>query len=130
MKSDTFQINTTPAEIISFVGAPANLIDILPADRIEQWKSDGNTCSFKIKGLAHIDLVLDSVTDTQITYISNSEKPFPFKLKITATQDDAGKSSLSAEFDPEVNAFMATMIKTPMTNFLNHLGSAISNRFK
>jgi hypothetical protein len=128
-KSDSFLINTTRKGLKEFLSQPSNLKLILPEDRIENWKESDDGCSFKIKGLAEIRLRLEDSDDGEVIYASASDKPFPFKLVVGLGEDQDGGSEINAFFDADVNSFMGAMIKTPLTNFLNALGSAIKNRF-
>lgn len=128
-KSDRFLINTTRKGLKEFLSQPSNLKLILPEDRIENWKEEGNSCSFKIKGLAEIRLKLEDSDEGEVIYASASDKPFPFKLVVRLGEDQEGASEINAFFDADVNSFMGAMIKTPLTNFLNALGDAIKKRF-
>lgn len=129
-ESDSYLIKATKATLESFIGNPANLKEILPSDRIENWKETDNGCSFKIKGLADISLHLESKENGNVIYASASEKPFPFKLLVKMEDSGEEQSELSASFDAEVNAFMATMLKGPLVNFLNSLGNAIKKKYE
>ncbi len=126
--SDTYSLSTGQKEVSDFLAQPANLHEILPQERIENWKIDGDQCSFKIKGLADIALKLENATDSEVTYVSTSEKPFPFKLIVMLNEAEGG-SSISAKFDADVNSFMGMMLKTPLTNFLNSLGKALNRKY-
>lgn len=126
--SDSYPISATPNEIYTFLAQPANLREILPQDRIENWKVDGDQCSFKIKGLADIALKLESADDYKVTYVSTSEKPFAFKLIVDLNTQDNG-AAISAKFDADVNSFMGMMLKSPLTNFLNSLGEALNRKY-
>mgnify|MGYP006083105755 CR=1 FL=1 len=127
-KSDTFLVTVGNDVISNFLRDPKNLIEILPQDRIEDWKADDTTCSFKIKGLASIFLSLESAEKHTVIFKSNSEKPFSFRL-IVDLVENIGVTDLSARFDADVNAFMGTMLKGPLTNFLNHLGAEIKAKY-
>lgn len=121
-------MQTSPETLSSFLSTPENLYHILPQDRIEDWTFDDTTCSFKIKGLAHIQLKLDHASTDQVVYASNSEKPFPFFLKINTTASGSG-TELRASFEADVNSMMGMMLKSPLTNFLNALGTAIQEKY-
>lgn len=129
--SDTFTINSPRKKIIDFVSIPKNLIDILPKDRVEDWEGNNESCSFKIKGLAHISLGVHEVSEDHVILISKSEKPFAFKLILTlhSNLENDNSSDLSAMFDADVNSFMGAMLKTPLTNFLNHLGEQLKLKY-
>lgn len=127
-ESASYKVATAPQTLSSFLAVPANLYEILPQDRIEGWKSDDTGCSFKIKGLAQISLKLDTADRASVVYVSASEKPFSFFLRIY-TQPSDDQTTLNAEFEADVNAMMGMMLKTPLTNFLNSLGEAIQRKY-
>jgi len=126
--SETFQVATSSNLISQFLSDPQNLIEILPQDRVDDWKADASSCSFKIKGLASIFLVKEKADNNAVVFRSNSDKPFPFLLIIDLDEND-GFTNISARFDAEVNTFMGSMLKGPLTNFLNHLGSEIKQKY-
>ena len=125
--SNSYQISTSADSLNAFLSKPSNLIEILPEDRIEDWKTEGETCSFKIKGLSHIALKLASKTSGSVVYENTSSKPFPFELKIY-TNATGNSVELSASFDADVNNFMKIMLQKPLTNFLNSLGETIQKK--
>ena len=126
-ESDKHAVATKPSDLTDFLAVPSNLLEILPQDRIENWRTEGATCAFKIKGLADIQLQLASSSANEVVYASASEKPFEFKLIIQAKGTE--NTELSATFDADVNTFMAMMLKAPLTNFLNSLGEELSKRY-
>jgi hypothetical protein len=127
--SNSFNIEASNESLVAFLSVPSNLLEILPQDRIEDWKTEGETCSFKIKGLSHISLKLLSKSDEQVVYANTSDKPFPFKLNINAMDAGGAKASLNAAFDADVNSFMGMMLKKPLTAFLDSLGEAIEKKY-
>ncbi|HAW20659.1 MAG TPA: hypothetical protein DCX14_10790 [Flavobacteriales bacterium] len=127
-ESDSYDVVAAQSSVSSFLSVPENLIEILPQDRIEDWKFTEDECSFKITGLAHISLKLKTVDKDKITYISNSEKPFPFSLNLHLGEK-GDSTDFSADFDADVNAFLGTMLKAPLTNFLNHLSTSIQKKY-
>lgn len=127
--SDHFLIRLSKEGLRTYLSEPANLKEILPADRIENWHADGNSCSFKIKGLAEVSLNLETTAGDEVIYISANPKPFPFKLVIKLEEGVSSDTKIHAYFDADVNAFMGAMLKTPLVNFLNALGAAIKKRY-
>lgn len=125
--SDDHTISASPSVISTFLAQPANLKEILPSDRIENWSVEGDACAFKIKGLADIQLKVTSVEENRVIYSSMSEKPFGFKLIISITGTET--SEVNVSFDADVNSFMAMMLKTPLTNFLNSLAEALKMKY-
>ena len=126
-ESNKYIVKASSTNISDYISKPENLVDILPADRIEGWKSDGDSCSFKIKGLASIKLKLGSVSTEKVVYVSE-DGPFDFNLVVVINERESG-SEVSASFDAEVASMMAMMLKSPLTNFLNSLGEALESKF-
>ena len=128
--SEKHSIPASASTLTAYLSRPENLREILPADRVENWKSEGDHCSFKIKGLADIALRLDQSTAENVTYVSATNKPFAFTLVLNITSTTEGQSTLSAHFEADVNSFMGMMLKTPLKNFLDSLGTALKIKYE
>lgn len=126
-ESNEFEVRAESASVADFLSAPSNLIEILPEDRIDDWSSDGDTCSFKIKGLAGIKLKLGPGSANEVVYDSVGG-PFDFQLKVALNPIET-KTMVVAKFDADVASMMAMMLKTPLTNFLNSLGTTLQQKF-
>lgn len=125
IKSKVVTVNQSPEEVFTFLRNLNNLEKLMPEDRVKDWNSDENQCSFQIKGLAKIGMTYNSeVANEHLKFVSSSDKPFPFTLNIFM-KENGDKSDCSIVFEGEMNAMLSMMAKTPLTNFFNMLADKL-----
>ncbi len=128
-ESEVYAISSDADGVKDFLSNLENLEHLLPQDRIENVKLSNSTASFKIKGLAEINIALQESSAELIVYRNSSKKPFPFDLKVNLTAE-GDKTQAQVFFEADINSFMAMMMKTPLTNFLNSLGKNLDRHFQ
>lgn len=122
IESKHVEINKPVLNVFEFVKDFNNIEQLLPQDKISDWKSDFDQCSFKIQNAAVIPLVKDSVMEPNTIHIVSGEKtPFPFTLKISFNEIDANKTEAFLNFEGEINAFLKMMVVKPLTNLFNYM---------
>ena len=100
-----------------------NLKAILPP-QIENFESDTNSCSFKIKGMPKLKLCLsEKIPFSKIT-LSANDSPVEFLLNCFI-KDYGKKCQVRLEVDAELNMMMKMMFEKPITNFLNILSEKL-----
>lgn len=102
-----------------------NLEKLMPAGKVENWRSTGDSCRFAIKNLATIGMkVGDTKAPSTIQLVSDGKNPFPFELTIHIAANGA-QSEAYFVFSGEVNMFMKTMIQKPLKSFFDSLVVAL-----
>ena len=129
IKGNTVTVNASQAEIFAFLGDSNNIIHLLPHDKISDFKSTDEMCSFKVQGGVMISLIQDGVNGTDILFMKSGKKsPFPFRLTIKVEKaGDASKGYI--QFDGEVNAFLKMMVERPLTNLFNYMSDRLQKQF-
>ena len=127
--STKVQINASPETVIAFLKDANNMIHLLPQDKISDFKSSVEECSFKVQGGVIITLIQDGVEGTEKLFLRSGEKsPFPFKLTINVTASDTGSEGY-IHFDGEVNMFLKMMVEGPLTTLFNYMSNKLNERF-
>jgi carbon monoxide dehydrogenase subunit G len=76
-------IAASDQEVFNFLSDFNNVKELLPQDKISDWKASKDECSFKIQNAAVIPLVKDGTDEfTKINVVSGEKAPFPFTLEI------------------------------------------------
>ena len=119
IKTEEKTVNAAPVEVFEFLGDFNNFNKLLPEDKIENWQSDQDQCSFRIKGMADIGMKIENREKPgKIEIKSHGKVPFPFTLTAHITEASE-KSDFNLIFEGEINAFMKMMVEKPLTNFFN-----------
>ena len=100
-----------------------NLKEIMPP-QIENFESDINSCSFKMKGMPELKLFLAEKIPFSKIRLSATDSPVEFSLNCFIT-DCGEKCQARLEVDAELNMMMKMMVEKPITNFLNALSGKL-----
>lgn len=122
IESTHVEINKSAQFVFDFLNDFNNVKQLLPQDKISDWRSDFDSCSFKIQNAAIIPLVKDNVVaPTTINIVSGEKTPFPFTLVITFKELESNKTEAYLNFDGDINAFLKMMVVKPLTNLFNYM---------
>ncbi|MGB1729913.1 MAG: hypothetical protein ACPHF2_07920 [Crocinitomicaceae bacterium] len=122
-------VNSNVQNIESFLIDSNNIEKLLPTDKVSNFESDQNACSFKVQGGITISLVQDGKENGKIYLKSGEKSPFPFKLTIHLSPIEEEKTEGYIEFDGEVNAFLKMMVEKPLLNLFNYMANKLSQQF-
>ncbi len=123
------EVSATPDQIVEFLKDANNLIHLLPQDKISDFKSSTDECSFKVQGGVVISLIQDGHEGNSKLFLkSGKSSPFPFKLTIFISPNETGSSGY-IHFDGEVNMFLKMMVEKPLTNLFNYMSEKLKQHF-
>ncbi len=129
LKADTITVNADRNTIHQFLGDSNNMIHLLPQDKISDFTSNEESCSFKVQGGITISLVQNGTDGLDKLFMKSGEKsPFPFKLSIVMI-DKGDQTEGYIEFDGEVNAFLKMMVERPLSNLFNFMSKKLVEQF-
>jgi carbon monoxide dehydrogenase subunit G len=121
IESKAVEIARPAQELYSFLQDMNNFQQLLPQDRISDWKSDGTSCSFKVQGAATIGLQLDGGTAPGHLKLKATERsPFPFTLDVYL-KENGGVTTAHQEFNADLNPFIKMMVEKPLKNLFDHI---------
>lgn len=129
IKGNTVHVEANRQEIFDFLSDSNNMIHLLPQDKISDFKSTDDMCSFKVQGGVTISLIQDGADGLDILFMKSGEKsPFPFKLGINMKEIE-GQTEGFIQFDGEVNAFLKMMVERPLTSLFNYMSDQLKEHF-
>ncbi len=115
-------------KIFQFISNFNHFKQLLPEDKVEDWISTEDSCSFKIKGMTTLGLKLGDVErPSKIVMLSDGKVPFKFHLDVHIQEVDSDNSMVHIDFEGDINPFMKMMVEKPLTNFFNMLVDKLSN---
>ena len=121
IESKEVEIAKPAQELYTFLQDMNNFQQLLPQDRISEWKSDGTSCSFKVQGAATIGLQLDGGTAPGHLKLKATERsPFPFTLDVYMNEAN-GVTKARQEFNADLNPFIKMMVEKPLKNLFDHI---------
>ena len=129
INSQTVTVSAPQQEVFDFLKDANNIIHLLPQDKISDFKSSTEDCSFKVQGGVTISLIHDGDEGPHKLFMKSGEKsPFPFRLTIH-TGDKSSETEGRIEFDGEVNMFLKMMVEKPLTNLFDYMSKKLQEHF-
>ena len=125
LESNIEKITASDTEIFAFLSNLNNFEKLVP-EQVENWKSDTDTCSFRVSGMADIALkIIEKVASSKIVISSDGSSPVSFTMVLHITKEDDMNSLFKIKFLAELNGFMATMVSKPLGQFVNVLAEKL-----
>ncbi len=121
IESKHVEIARPAQEVYTFLQDMNNFQQLLPQERISDFKSDGSSCSFKVAGAATIGLQLDGGSPPDHVRLKSTERsPFPFTLDVHLAGSN-GATKAYQVFEADLNPFIKMMVEGPLKNLFDHI---------
>lgn len=128
---DSNKVNVAASiqDVFAYLTDFNNVKELLPEDKISEWESDKDFCSFKVQNAATIPLKKESIEEfSKINIISGDKAPFPFTLEINLEEKDGGTEGF-IHFEGDINMFLKMMVEKPLENLFNYMAHKLQEKF-
>jgi len=128
-KSHQVQLPVTIEKAYLFLCDLNNLEKLMP-EQVINWQSTEDSCSFDIKGMAHIALIRDEVIPDQLIRIKSGDGN-PIDLEFRSKFEKLGDSQTAAwiELTADLSPMLQLMATAPMQNLVNIMAEKLSSEF-
>ena len=123
IESKHVQISKPKNEVVAYVSDMRNFEKLLPKERISDFQSDGQSCSFKIQGMATIGLKVEEVLEDKIKLVS-TDSPFKFDIDIILDENDSSTKAFQI-VNLDLNPMMKMMVEKPLRNLFDHIATRL-----
>jgi carbon monoxide dehydrogenase subunit G len=129
-QSHQVQLPVSIEDAFAFLRDLNNLKELMP-EQVINWKSTEETCSFDIKGMAHITLQRAETIPPQLVRIVSAEDT-PLELEIMGKLEKANDHQTSAriELSAELSPMLKMMVSGPLQNLVNIMADRLVTAFK
>ncbi len=108
--------------IYRFLSDFNNFEDIVPKDKVSDWQSDTDSCSFKVEGIGSAGMRISEKEPFKLIKISSqADSPVSFTMWIQLKMKTESDTRVKITVEPKVNAFMMPMVKSPLKKFADIL---------
>lgn len=126
IESKKTEVNNSQENIFNFLTDFNNFEKLMPTDKVSEWTSNTNECSFTINGMATIGMrIIEKSPFSSIKIVSHGKNPFEFTLNVNIEAISADKSVAQLIFAADINPFLKMMVEKPLTNFFNMLADKL-----
>jgi carbon monoxide dehydrogenase subunit G len=122
-------LKATAAEAYAFLSDLDNMEKFMP-EQVVNWKSDKVSCSFDIKGMAHINLVLgEHVENKLVTVDSGPDNPIELQILFSLVEKTAGSCECTVTLHAELSMMLQMMASGPLQNLVNIMAGKLADIF-
>jgi len=120
-------INKTQEDIFTFLSDFNNFTPLIPADKVEGWRVEGEECYFKIPNVGDVSLkIIEKEAPNTIKIAPAGKVPFEFnfwvQLKSVAPYDTKMKLTIKAD----LNMMMKMVAKKPIQNGIEAIADGLA----
>jgi hypothetical protein len=121
-ESRTGSLSCTSGEVFNFVTDIRNFEQFIPANTINDWKSDKDACSFNVSMIGTVSLrITKSEPDKMVIFNGDALKKNDFSLILNISNNLANKAEVKVLLDAELNPMLKMVANKPIIQFLETL---------
>lgn len=118
-QSHKVQLQVTVEKAYAFLHDLNNLQKLMP-EQIINWQSTEDSCSFDIKGMAHISMErAETIQNRQVRIISKPENPIDLEIRVNLEKQTGNQTTLWIELTADLSPMLKLMASGPMQNLVN-----------
>jgi carbon monoxide dehydrogenase subunit G len=122
IESKIGQINAPAERVFNFLSNFNNFKHFIPPDKVKDWESTPDSCSFSVEGLGKTGLRIIEKTPfstIKITGAEGSPMSFYFWMQLKEANENDTRVKLTIKAD--LNPFLKMMATKPLQNFVDTL---------
>lgn len=125
--SETHSTQSGLKDIFEFLTDFRNFKNIMPEDKVENFESDNNGCSFNIRGVTPLKVKLKSKSPySKIVFESEGLAKFNFLLETTLIGEATSRGECNVKLHGDINPFIKVMAEKPLTQLVNTMALKLS----
>ncbi len=128
-ESNKVVVNAPCEKVYEFMADFGNFEKLLP-DKVTNWQSSGDKCSFKIEGIGKLAMRIAKKDPCKhIHIVSDGDNPVDYTLDCFFYNYGKDQCEVELIFEAELTSFMEMIASNPLQNFVNMLVDKIKELF-
>ena len=112
-------VNKSGKELVEMLNTPEGYRELMP-DSLQSFEVRDQGFKFSLKGMPEIALVIDEVTENQVT-LKSASSSLDFALKGMMNPINENQTEVQLLFEGKFNPFIKMMVEKPLKNFIDAL---------
>jgi carbon monoxide dehydrogenase subunit G len=122
LESKIGKIPAKNSDVYNFLTDFDNFKNLIPADKISDWKTEGDTCTFSVSPVGKTGFKLVEKEPNKLIKLSNLEDTsYNFFLWVQLKEIEPEITAAKLTMEVQLNAMMEMMAKKPLQEFLDKL---------
>ncbi len=125
--SKTITANCTQQEAFEYITDLNNFENLLPTERLSDFKSTKDVCSFKAQGSFFVSLSVDKATEyEQVVFKTSDDSALKFTLEVNLKDMGDGTTEVSQVCNADLNPFLKMVIEKPLTKLFDYIADRMA----
>ena len=121
-------IKASEETVFIFLSDLRNLDSLIPADKVQDWKSTEDTCSFSVPQAGEIELkITEKEPNNMIKVEPEGKTPIGFAFYIQLKEINPEDTRIKLTFRAEMNLMIKSMISGPIKKSLDQIVDTIGD---
>ena len=122
LESKIGKINNTEENTYNFLSDFNNFKELIPEDKIRDWESTEDSCSFAVEGIGGASMqIIEKQPYGLIKVLSNVNNNIDFNFWIQLKQAGENNTRIKLTIKADINPMMQMLVKRPLQTFLDSL---------
>jgi len=127
-ESDIKAVSYPGEKIFSFLSDFHNFGEVVPKDKIKNWQSFGDHCTFEVDMVGEVGLrIVDKTPNDTIKYKAEGNIPFDFFLWVQIKEVGVNDSRIKLTIKADMNPMIKMVASGPVKKFLQVLADGIAS---
>lgn len=128
IESKQGKICASSEKVFNFLTDLRNLDSLIPQDKVQNWESTEESCSFTVAGAGNIQLKISEKEPFNLIKVEPEGKtPMGFTFHIQLKEISEADTRIKLTFRAEMNTMMKMMIQSPVQKALDQIVETIGN---
>jgi len=112
-------VNKSAKELVEMLNSPEKYQELMP-ESLQSFEVRDQGFKFSLKGMPEIALIIDEVTENQVT-LKSASSSLDFALKGAMNAISDSQTEVQLLFEGKFNPFIKMMVEKPLKNFIDAL---------
>ena len=112
-------VNKSGKELVEMLNTPEGYRELMP-DSLQSFEVRDQGFKFSLKGMPEIALVIEEVTENQVT-LKSASSSLDFALKGMMNPVNENQTEVQLLFEGKFNPYIKMMVEKPLKNFIDAL---------
>lgn len=122
LESKIGKIINTEENTYNFLSDFNNFKELIPEDKIKNWESTEDSCSFTVEGVGGVSMqIVEKQPNGMIKVLSNVNNNIDFNFWIQLKQAGENDTRIKLTIKADINPMMQMIVKKPLQTFLDNL---------
>lgn len=130
IESKVGKLSKSSEEVYNFLSNFNNFSDLVPQDKVKNWNSTEDNCSFEVDNVGKVGLeIIEKEPYKLIKIESNESVPYKFIFWVQVKELEPADTRIKLTIKSNLNPMIKSVVKKPLQDFVDSLVDQMQRKF-